>query len=301
MNSSMLPRERCEFSAIVDRPALKLPDGARLVFWTIVNYEVWDIGRPMPRQVIPAPTGASLLPDVPHWSWHEYGMRVGAWRFFELYERLGITPTLALNARTCEDYVRVATQAKHLGWEFMGHAYDQMPIHGIGDQAGMIARSMDILERFNGKRPLGWLGPGLTETLETPELLASAGVKYIGDWVYDDEPTVITTATGPLVTLPYTVEINDITMMIVQHHESEYLLRRATDQFDRLYAEGSKRAKVMALAIHPYISGQPHRIKYLEAIYDHARRFDKVLYWTGEQIFDWYMATRKAPQTGAAA
>jgi allantoinase len=300
MNSFMLPRERCEFSAIVDRPALKLPDGARLVFWTIVNYEVWDIGRPMPRQVIPAPTGASLLPDVPHWSWHEYGMRVGAWRFFELYERLGITPTLALNARTCEDYVRVAEQAKRLGWEFMGHAYDQMPIHGIGDQAGMIARSMDILERFNGKRPLGWLGPGLTETLETPELLASAGVKYIGDWVYDDEPTVITTATGPLVTLPYTVEINDITMMIVQHHESEYLLRRAIDQFDRLYAEGSKRAKVMALAIHPYISGQPHRIKYLEAIYDHARRFDGVLYWTGEQIFDWYMSTRKARRTGAA-
>jgi peptidoglycan/xylan/chitin deacetylase (PgdA/CDA1 family) len=300
MNSFMLPRERCEFSAIVDRPALKLPDGARLVFWTIVNYEVWDIGRPMPRQVIPAPTGASLLPDVPHWSWHEYGMRVGAWRFFELYERLGITPTLALNARTCEDYVRVAEQAKRLGWEFMGHAYDQMPIHGIGDQAGMIARSMDILERFSGKRPLGWLGPGLTETLETPELLASAGVKYIGDWVYDDEPTVITTATGPLVTLPYTVEINDITMMIVQHHESEYLLRRAIDQFDRLYAEGSKRAKVMALAIHPYISGQPHRIKYLEAIYDHARRFDGVLYWTGEQIFDWYMSTRKARRTGAA-
>jgi peptidoglycan/xylan/chitin deacetylase (PgdA/CDA1 family) len=176
-----------------------------------------------------------------------------------------------------------------------------MPIHRIEDQAGMIARSMDILERFSGKRPLGWLGPGLTETLETPELLASAGVKYIGDWVYDDEPTVIATATGPLVTLPYTVEINDITMMIVQHHESEYLQRRAIDQFDRLYAEGSKRAKVMALAIHPYISGQPHRIKYLEAIYDHARRFDKVLYWTGEQIFDWYMATRKAPQTGAAA
>ena len=163
MNNSMLPRERCEFSAIVDRPALKLPDGARLAFWTIVNYEVWDIGRPMPRQVIPAPTGASLLPDVPHWSWHEYGMRVGAWRFFELYERLGITPTLALNARTCEDYVRVAEQAKHLGWEFMGHAYDQMPIHRIEDQAGMIVRSMDILERFSGKRPLGWLGGPLED------------------------------------------------------------------------------------------------------------------------------------------
>ena len=293
MNNSMLPRERCEFSAIVDRPALKLPDGARLAFWTIVNYEVWDIGRPMPRQVIPAPTGASLLPDVPHWSWHEYGMRVGAWRFFELYERLGITPTLALNARTCEDYVRVAEQAKQLGWEFMGHAYDQMPIHRIEDQAGMIARSMDILERFSGKRPLGWLGPGLTETLETPELLASAGVKYIGDWVYDDEPTVIRTAKGPLVTLPYTIECNDIPMMLIQHHESDYLLKRTIDQFDRLYAESEKRAKFCALAIHPYISGQPHRIKYLEQIYDYVNKHEGVLHWNGEQIFDWYRSIAK--------
>src|SRR5262249_32897428 len=88
--------------------------------------------------------------------------------------------------------------------------------------------------------------PGLTQTLETPELLVGAGVKYIGDWVYDDEPTVIRTAKGPLVTLPYTVEINDIGIMIVQHHESEYLAKRAIDQFDRLYAEGKSRAKIMA-------------------------------------------------------
>ena len=242
------------------------------MFWSIVNYEVWDIGRPMPRQVIPAPTGVPLLPDVPHWSWHEYGMRVGAWRFFELYEQLGIRPTLATNARTCEDYPRVAEEAKRLGWEFMGHAYDQMPIHKVEDQRGMINRSMDIIERFTGKRPVGWLGPGLTQTLDTPELLVEAGVKYIGDWVYDDEPTVIRTAKGPLVTLPYTVEINDITMMIVQHHPSDYLLGRAKDQFDRLWLEGAKRPKIMALAIHPYISGQPHRIKYLEAIYDYVKR-----------------------------
>jgi peptidoglycan/xylan/chitin deacetylase (PgdA/CDA1 family) len=297
----MIPRERGDYSAIVDRPPLKLPGGARVVFWTIVNLEVWDIGKPMARQVLPAPTGVPMLPDVPNWSWHEYGMRVGVWRFFDLFRRLGIAPTLSITARVCEDYTRVAQQAKDEAWEFMGHSYEQGPIHKEPDQAAMIARSMGILEKFTGKRPVGWLGPGLTETYETPELLAAAGVKYIGDWVYDDEPTVIATATGPLVTLPYTVEINDITMMIVQHHESEYLQRRAIDQFDRLYAEGSKRAKVMALAIHPYISGQPHRIKYLEAIYDQARRFDGVLYWTGEQIFDWYMSTRKAPRTGAAA
>ncbi len=301
MTTPMLPRERCDYSAIVDRPPLKLPDDARLVLWTIVNYEVWDIARPMPRQVLPAPTGVPLLPDVPHWSWHEYGMRVGAWRFFELYERLAIRPTLAINARTCEDYARVAEQAKRLGWEFMAHAYDQIPIHKVEDQAAMINRSMDILERFTGKRPVGWLGPGLTQTLDTPELLVSAGVKYIGDWVYDDEPTTIRTAKGPLVTLPYTVEINDIGMMIVQHHESEYLARRAIDQFERLYAEGKQRAKIMALAIHPYISGQPPRIKYLEAIYDHVRRFSGVLHWNGAEILDWYLAAAAKPAAAESA
>ena len=284
----MIPRERADYSAIVDRPPLKLPGGARIVFWTIVNLEVWDIGKPMARQVLPAPTGAPMLPDVPNWSWHEYGMRVGVWRFFDLFARLGIAPTLSINARVCEDYARVAQQAKDAGWEFMGHSYEQGPIHKEPDQAAMIARSMGILETFSGKRPVGWLGPGLTETYETPELLAAAGVKYIGDWIYDDEPTVIRTAKGPLVTLPYSVELNDIPMMIVQHHESDYLLKRTIDQFDRLYLEGKDRAKVMALAIHPYISGQPHRIKYLEAIYDYVKRFDGVLFWNGVQILDWY-------------
>ena len=106
-----------------------------------------------------------------HWGFHEYGMRVGCWRFFELYKRLAIKPTLAANARICEDYPRVAEQARDDGWEFMGHAYEQGPIHKETDQAGMINRTMDIMEKFCGKRPVGWLGPGLTQTLETPDLL----------------------------------------------------------------------------------------------------------------------------------
>jgi peptidoglycan/xylan/chitin deacetylase (PgdA/CDA1 family) len=284
----MQPRERAEYSAIVDRPPLKLPGNARIVFWTIVNLEVWDISKPMARQVLAAPTGQVLLPDVSNWSWHEYGMRVGVWRFFELFKRLNIKPTLAINARVIEDYRRVAEEAKTQGWEFMGHSYEQGPIQKEPDQKAMIHRSMDLCEKFTGKRPVGWLGPGLTQTLETPDLLAGAGVKYIGDWVYDDEPTIIKTTNGPLVTLPYTMEMNDIPMMAVQHHESDYLLKRMTDQFDRLYAESADRAKIVSLAIHPYLSGQPHRIKYLEAIYDYVKKFEGVVFWNGVEILDWY-------------
>jgi allantoinase len=291
MSDPMIPSQRADFSAIVDRPPLKLPGGARIVVWTIVNYEVWDISKPMARQVLPAPTGVPLLPDVPNWSWHEYGMRVGCWRFFDLYKRLNIRPTLSINARVCEDYPRVAGEARDLGWEFMGHAYEQGPIHKVEDQRGMIFKSMDVIEKFTGKRPVGWLGPGLTQTYETPDNLTEAGVKYIGDWVYDDEPTVIRTANGPLVTLPYTVELNDIPMMIVQHHESDHLYKRFTESFDRLYEESNDRAKFISVAIHPYISGQPFRIKALEAIYDYVAKFDGVLHWNGEQILDWYAKT----------
>lgn len=294
MTEPMIPRERAEYSAIVDRPPLKLPGKNRIVIWTIVNFEVWDISKPMARQVIPAPTGAPLLPDVPNWSWHEYGMRVGCWRFFDLYKKLGIRPTLSINARVCEDYPRVAQEAKDLGWEFMGHAYEQGPIHKEPDQKAMIHRSMDVIEMFTGKRPVGWLGPGLTQTLETPDNLTAAGVKYIGDWVYDDEPSVIKTTNGPLVTLPYTVELNDIPMMMVQHHESDHLYKRAVESFNTLYEEGSDRAKIMAIAIHPYISGQPFRIKALRDIYDYVNKFDGVLHWNGEEIYNWYRGINPA-------
>jgi allantoinase len=287
----MIPRERIPYSAIIDRPPLKLPGGARIVVWPIVNLEVWDISRPMARQVLPAPTGQVLLPDVPNWSWHEYGMRVGVWRFFDLFKRLDIRPTVSINARVCEDYPRVAEACHSAGWEFMGHAYEQGPMHLIDDQRAMIDRAVGVIEKFTGKKPVGWLGPGLTQTYDTPELLAAAGIKYIGDWVYDDEPTTITTANGPLVTLPYTVELNDIPMMIVQHHESEYFTQRCIDTFDRLYQEGAHRAKIMAVAIHPYISGQPHRIKYLETVYDHIAKFTGVLHWNGVQILEWYQST----------
>ncbi len=286
----MIPRERAPFSAIVDRPPLKL-DG-RVIVWSIVNLEVWDISRPMARQVIPAPTGQVLLPDVPNWSWHEYGMRVGVWRFFDLYKRLGIKPTLSANARICVDYERVAAEARDAGWEFMGHAYEQMPIHKVEDQRGMIFKSMDTMEKFTGKRPVGWLGPGLTQTFETPEILVDAGVKYIGDWVYDDEPTVISAENGKLVTLPYSVELNDIPMMIVKHHESGYWLQRIKDWFDRLYAEGADRPKIMPIGIHPYISGQPDRIGYLEQVYEYVNRFDGVVHMNGAEILDWYTAQR---------
>jgi peptidoglycan/xylan/chitin deacetylase (PgdA/CDA1 family) len=288
----MIPAKRLRYSAIVDRPPLALPDKARVVVWPVVNVEVWDIGRAMPRQALPPPTGATLLPDIPHWGWHEYGMRVGFWRMKAVLDELKIVPSLSVNARVCIDYPRVAKAARDSGWEFMGHSYDQRPTHTEPDPVAMIRQSVKVIQEFTGRPPVGWMGPGLTETLDTPDQLAAEGIRYVADWVMDDEPCTIRTRGGELVTLPYSLELNDIAMMVVQHHAAGEFVTRTMDYFERVYQEGRERAKIMAIAVHPYISGVPHRIKYFESVLRRLRKQKGVLFWNGAQILDWYLKAR---------
>jgi allantoinase len=284
-----LPRDRVVYSAIVDRPPLKLPNDARVAVWTIVNVEEWSIERPMPRTVLSPPQGQPLLPDLPNWAWHEYGMRVGFWRFVEVLEKYGLKATLAINGSVIKSYPRVAEAALKAGWEFMGHGYIQRPMHHVEDQKRAIEDTVAAIRGFTGKKPRGWESPGLTETYDTIDWLAEAGIEYVADWVLDDQPVKIQTAHGPVVSVPYTVEMNDISMMVLQHHPSEEWLRRGIDHFDRLYADGEKTARVMAISVHPYISGVPHRIAYLERLYEYIRQRPGVALWTGEEILDWYL------------
>ena len=284
----MLPKDRIPYSAIVDRPPLKLPGGARIAVWTIVNVEEWSIERNMPRTVLPPPYGQPLLPDLPNWAWHEYGMRVGVWRFFEVLAKHGIQATLALNGSVIKSYPPVVQAALKAGWEFMGHGWIQRPMHHVENQKAAIRDTMTAIKALTGKNPRGWESPGLTETYETIDLLREAGIEYVADWVLDDQPCTIRTAHGPMVSVPYTVEMNDIAMMALQHHPSGEWLRRGIDSFDRLYQEGEHSARVMAISVHPYITGVPHRIGYLDKLYEYIRQRPGVMLWTGEQILDWY-------------
>jgi peptidoglycan/xylan/chitin deacetylase (PgdA/CDA1 family) len=287
-----IPRDRLPYSAIIDRPKRKLPGNARVAVWVIVNVEDWDISRAMPRQILPAPTHVPVLPDIANWGWHEYGMRVGFWRMKQALDSRGIRATLSINGRVCETYPVVAGAAHDAKWEFMGHGYIQMPTHQVEDQPAMIRKTCDVIERFTGYRPKGWLGPGLTETLDTPDHLTGAGIRYIGDWALDDQPCDIATAHGPLVAMPYPLELNDVPMMAVQHHRSDVFLEKVRDSFDRLYAEGADQPRVMGIAIHPFLSGVPHRIKYLEQALDYIKGNDAVLFCTGEELLEWHEATR---------
>lgn len=256
----MHPRERLDYSPIEGRAPLKFPKGVRMVIWPVLALEEWDMGRPMARMVISPPQGQPMQPDHPNWSWHEYGMRVGFWRLKKMLERLGVSPTVTLNARVCETYPRVVDACIANGWELNAHGYDQVPMHKLDDQRAVIANAMNIIEKFWGKRPRGWFGPGLTQTFDTLDYLSEAGIEYIGDWVLDDEPVTLKTTHKAVVALPYNFEIHDIVMMALQHHPSDVMYARALDQFKWLYGEAAERPKIMAMACHPYLSGVPHRI-----------------------------------------
>jgi allantoinase len=292
----MRPDARLRYVAAVDRPRIELPHGKALAVWPVVNVEHWLIDNPMPRQVLTPPTGAALLPDVPNWAWHEYGMRVGFWRFLEVFGALGIRPTLSVNGSVCTAYPRVAGAARDAGWEFMGHGFVQVPTHKVADQRAMIHTTVETIRHFTGEDVVGWLGPGLTETLETPDLLAEAGIRYIADFVVDDRPARVATAHGEVLSMPYSVELNDIPLSMIQHHASDELLVRARRQADRLVAEALSPgplggAKVMCVAVHPYITGVAHRIEALATLMaDLAARPD-VVFMQGREIRDWYLAS----------
>jgi allantoinase len=288
--SPKLLSDRLPYSAIVDRPPLALPAGARMIVWSIVNVENWSIERPMPRTVLPPPMGVPLLPDLPNWAWHEYGMRVGFWRLHECMQKFGVIPTFAVNGSVIKKYPRIAQAARAAKWDFMGHGFVQRPMHHVEDQRAAIRDTIAEIKRFTGKPPRGWESPGLTENNETLDLLHEEGIEYVADWVLDDQPTRIKTRKGSIVSVPYTVETNDITMFALQQHSSPEWLRRGMDQFDRLYDESASISRVMAISTHPYISGVPHRIGYLEKLYQHITSRPGVLLWTGAQVLDWYLA-----------
>jgi allantoinase len=264
--------DRIPYQAQVDRPSLRLPNGKRLAVWVILNVEEWRIENAMPRTVLSPPMGQPLLPDVPNWSWHEYGMRAGFWRQFKALTDRKIPVTLALNANVCNSYPRVASAAREAGFEFMGHGFMQGPMHKLADQADAIKRSVETIAKFTGKPPRSWESPGLTETEETLDLLRLNGIEYVADWVIDDLPQ----------------ETNDIVIHALQHLPSDQFLKRCTDQFDRLYLEGASNARVMAISIHPYITGVPHRIKYVEQLLDYVIGHDGVALMTASEIGDWY-------------
>lgn len=293
---TMLPTDRITYSAISKRPALKLPGGARMAVWIIVNVEEWDPKQPMPRTVLTPPAGGSPSPDIPNWAWHEYGNRVGFWRILKVFDEFNLPCALAINGCAIGAYPAIVDAALEREWEFMGHGFTQRNMQKVENEREDIRKTSAAIKVATGKGPRGWLGPGLTETWETPDILIEEGYDYVCDWVLDDQPVWLKTRSKPIVNIPYTQECNDVAMMLIQHHKASEYSDRAIDQFEQIYEDAAESARVMAIVLHPYIMGAPHRLKYFRRIFEAIRTRPDVAFMTGEQIYDWFISSGpKAP------
>jgi len=274
------------YSPIIARSPLTWPGGARLALWVIPNVEVFALDERLP--------GAGKIPDVPMWAIRDYGARVGIWRLMEVLSRHGIRGTAALNSEVCDAYPQIVEEAQRLGWEFMGHnESNTRRLNEIApdEERGAIQRALARIEKATGKRPHGWLGSGLQETWNTLDALVEAGCRYVADWVNDDQPYLMEVNGRPLVSIPYSYEINDKPAFETLHRtadEFETMIRR---QFDVLYREGAHSGRVMAICLHPYIIGVPHRIGALEAALGYITGHEGVWRATGEEIVDHYLKT----------
>jgi peptidoglycan/xylan/chitin deacetylase (PgdA/CDA1 family) len=237
---------------------------------------------------------------VLNYAWRDYGARVGIWRLMEILDRQGIVATAALNSEACIHYPEIVKEGNRLGWEWMAHGENNSSLFtGMPPDAEtkIIAGVLDTIATHTGKRARGWLGPALTETDNTLDILAAAGIDYVADWCNDEQPYAMKTKSKPIVAIPYTLEIGDIPVFLDRGGTGEDFYRVIVDAFDTLYEDGAKNYRVLSIALHPFLIGHPFRARYLERALAHIKKHDAVWITTGGAIVDWY---KTAAKSGAA-
>jgi len=283
--------ERYDDSFIFERKPFKWPGGNTIAVWFAPNVEVWHFDSAAGVGITPNPT--NYVPDVFNYAWREYGMRVGLWRIADAFDEAGVKATVALNSQVCDVFPRAIEEMKRRGWEFMGHGTtNSTNLASLNEniERDTIRNILKTIEQATGKRPRGWLGSGLIETYNTLDILAEEGVIYCGDWNNDDQPIPMKVKSGRMFGVPYCNEINDISVYLRKGYTGEQYLRSVIDQFDTLYADSRKQPRVIGIPLHPMISGQPLRIKYLERAIAYMKEHQGVWFATGSEIVDAYQA-----------
>jgi len=287
------PRIPYRFST--DAGPLKAHAKGAILVHLVVNVEHWQFDAPMPRTIITPPHGKETVPDVPNFSWADYGMRAGLPRIIEAIRSRGLSASTSFNAGVIEAYPRAAEAIHEAGWEFIGHGMHQKALNHVGAEQEIISQTLDIIQSFTGQRPRGWLSPGLRESNSTPEYLKAAGVEYVFDWVVDDLPNWMHTERGPLLSLPYNLEINDSIIYAVEKHSSDEMLQRLTRTLALFEREARTQPRVLTLGLHPHLIGVPHRFGSFEQMLDLLMRTPGVCFLQGHEIADWYTAQVPAP------
>ncbi len=282
------------YSPIIDRPRLTWPGGARVALWVVPNIEHYEY---QPRHVrVRDPWPRMPHPDVLGYGTRDYGNRVGLWRLFDVMDKHAIRCTVSLNFAVLEHYPEIHAAMSARRWEYMCHGLYNTRYHWNmppDEERAAIAECVELHRRIVGRDFAGWFSPALSNTFNTPDLVAEAGVKYICDMYHDDQPTPIRVKSGELVCVPYTMDLND-SVLHRRADEGEEFAQMIRDHFDAVWREGATQGRVMCIALHPYMMGQPHRIRHLDAALDYILGHEGVWCATGEEIADWYIAYHRA-------
>ncbi|MSQ71876.1 MAG: polysaccharide deacetylase [Betaproteobacteria bacterium] len=289
-----------DWSPISKRQPLKWPGGKRLALIVTVNCEYWDLlkdssepyyagGPPM----MPDPVPGNIA-DFPNFTWREYGQRVGVWRLFKVFEEAGVPLSCTFNAKMMLERPEILEHVRSRGWEVVAHNYEQGELlhkfaHDPAGERRIVLETLKVYEQKMGKKAKGWLSSSLRSTPRTPDIVAEQGCIFFCDYMNDDQPYLIRTDHGPIVSTPYSIEINDFTFFHRRAMTTREALQMLKDQFDELYAEGAESGRMMNIGIHPHVSGHPHRMLCYREFLKYAKAHEGTWLTTREEVAGWYL------------
>jgi allantoinase len=272
------------------RPKIRWPNDAHVAFWLAPNIEFYELDPPK------NPTRGAWSrppPDVLGYSYRDYGNRAGFWRMLETFDRCGVRGSVSLNVAVCQHHPEVIEECAKRGWEFYSHGtYNTRFVFEMSEdqERALIQDSIDTIKQHTGQKLDGWLAPALTYTERTLDLVAEMGLTYCCDLFHDDQPCPVKTKRGRLLSIPYSLEMNDAIVFSVNTLSPRAYGDIIKRQFDRLYEEGANSGTVMCIPLHPYLVGQPYRIAAFEEALAYITGHDKIWRATGREIAQYFLA-----------
>ena len=277
---------RYGYSPITRRPDYDWPDGRRLAVYLGFNLEHFEFGAGLGAALGPK----SPEPDVLNFSWRDYGNRVGVWRCLDLFDELKVPVGTLVNTALYDYCPEVIDAFVKRGDELIGHGHTNSERQGEmkeADERRLLEYCRERILRESGKAPSGWLSPWISESLATPDLLAESGYRYTLNWCHDDQPVQMKTRRGSLWAIPYPQELNDIPMIIARQMDGRDFADLIVDNFNEMLEQSRAQPLVMGIALHPYIVGQPYRLRHLRRALQHLRDAEDVWWATPGAICDW--------------
>ena len=290
------------YSAITHRGPLKWPDQAKVALIVSLNLEHWDMVKETDKPYYaggPAILPNTLpgnVPDFPNYTWREYGQRVGIWRLFDVFDEAGVPAGCTINAKTALERRAIVDAANERGWEIVAHNYEQGELlsdyaQDADKEREVILRTLNVYKDVVGRPAKGWLSSSLRGTVNTCGVLAEQGLIFYCDIMNDDQPYLIETDHGNIVSTPYSNEINDFTMLTRMGFSTDQFLSAIKEELSVLLsdAEASGSGRMMNLGLHPHVSGRAYRVRAVREFLEYAKSLDGVWFATREEIAEWYL------------